>query len=287
VVIARGVVQLSAYIDQLLASFLGPAAVAAMAYAQQLYLLPVSLFGMAISAAELPEMSSATGDAASRAEHLQKRLGSALRRVVFLVVPSAIAFIAIGGPIVALLFQSGRFTANDTIVVWTILAGSALGLSAGTQGRLLSSAFYALGDPKPPLHAALVRVAFTAILGWALALPLRDSFGYSAAWGAFGLTASAGFAAWIEFLLLDHWLGKRIGKVPIPTKLGLGCLAASVVAGAAGYGAAHVAASFGTRPWMTAAAAIPVFGIVYLGIMLVAKVPETTALTRFVRRGRR
>src|SRR4051812_29892629 len=163
IVLGRGSVQLSGYIDQALASYLGEGMVAAMSYAQILYLLPVSLFGMAVSAAELPEMSSATGDEAERAAHLQRRLAPALRRVVFLVVPSAIAFIAIGGPIVALLFQGGRFNAGDTRVVWILLAGSAIGLSAGTQGRLLASAFYALGDPTRPLRAALVRVAITGV----------------------------------------------------------------------------------------------------------------------------
>ena len=166
VVIGRGSVQISGYIDQLLASYLGNA-VAAMSVAQILYLLPVSLFGMAVSAAELPEMSSTTGGDAARAEHLQRRLAGSLRRVVFLVVPSAVAFVAIGRSIVALLFQTGRFNAADTRTVWIILAGSAIGLSAGTQGRLLGSAFYALGDTRSPLRAALVRVAITAALGWA------------------------------------------------------------------------------------------------------------------------
>ncbi len=198
ILLGRGSVQLSGYIDQVIASYLGESIVAAMGYAQTLYLLPISLFGMAVSAAELPEMSSATGDEAARAEQLRTRLRIALRRVVFLVVPSAVAFVAIGGAIIALLYQNGRFGEHDTNVVWIILSGSALGLSAGTQGRLLGAAFYALGDPKPPLRAAVVRVAFTGSLGWAFALPLRDAFGYSAAWGAFGLTASAGFAAWIE-----------------------------------------------------------------------------------------
>lgn len=229
-------------------------------------------------------MSSATGDAAARAEHLQQRLASALRRVVFLVVPSAIAFIAIGGPIIALLFQSGRFDARDTTIVWIILAGSALGLSAGTQGRLLGSAFYALGDPTKPLHAALVRVAITGAVGWLFALPIRDWLGYSPAWGAFGLTASAGFAAWVEFLLLRRWLAQRIGRVPIPTRLGLGALAAAVPAGALAYGAAYMATKLGAHGWQSAVAAIPVFGGVYLGIMIVAKVPEATALARRVLR---
>ena len=60
--LSRGVVQLSAYIDQVLASYLGAQAVAAMGYAQMLYTLPVSLFGMSISSAELTEMSRARGD---------------------------------------------------------------------------------------------------------------------------------------------------------------------------------------------------------------------------------
>jgi putative peptidoglycan lipid II flippase len=281
VLLGRGSVQISGLIDQGLASFLERGIVGAMSNAQTLYLLPVSLFGMAVSAAELPEMSSATGDDAARAEHLQTRLRSALRRVVFLVVPSAVAFVAIGRPIVALLFQSGRFGAHDTDVVWMILAGSALGLSAGTQGRLLNSAFYALHDTRRPLYAALVRVTITAVAGWALVLPLRHAFGYADVWGAFGLTASAGFGAWIEFLLLDRWLGKRIGKVPIPGKLGLGALAAASLAGALGFGAWHV---IGGR-FVGSLAAIAVFGIVYLGVMSAAKVPEAAAFTRrFMRR---
>jgi putative peptidoglycan lipid II flippase len=280
-------VQLSGYVDQVLASYLGTGIVTAMSNAQTLYLLPVSLFGMAVSAAELPEMSSATGGEAAAATHLQDRLRGALRRVVFLVVPSAVAFVAIGHSIVALLYQTGRFHAADTQVVWIILAGSALGLSAGTQGRLLGSAFYALGDPTPPLRAALVRVAITGALGWAFALPLRHALGYAAPWGAFGLTASAGLAAWIEFLLLRRWLARRIGEVPIPVRLGLGALGAALVAGGLGYGAGELTDALGAPAWLSAIAAIGVFGVAYLGAMIAARVPEASAFTRRLRRGRR
>jgi putative peptidoglycan lipid II flippase len=209
------------------------------------------------------------------------RLRGALRRVVFLVVPSAVAFVAIGGPIVSLLVQSGRFTAQDTTIVWIILAGSAVGLSAATQGRLLGSAFYALGDTHRPLYAALVRVAITGIAGVAFALPLRHVFGYSEAWGAFGLTASAGFGGWIEFLLLDRWLGRRIGKVPVPGKLGFGALAVASLAGAAGFGVTHVVPGRVVGSIL----AIVVFGVIYLGVMAIAQVPEANALfRRFTRR---
>jgi len=286
ILLGRGSVQLSSYVDQVLASFLGAGLLTAISNAQTLYLLPVSLFGMAVSAAELPEMSSATGSDAVRAEHLQNRLRGSLRRIVFLVVPSAVAFVAIGRSIVALLFQTGRFGAADTEVVWIILAGSALGLSAGTQGRLLGSAFYALGDPKAPLRAALVRVAFTGVLGWLFVLPLRHQLGYSPTWGAFGLTASAGFAAWIEFLLLRRWLTRRIGPVPIPARLGLGALGAAVIAGGLGYAAAQLATAIDAPSWLASLAAITVFSLGYLGIMVIARVPEARAFTRRLRRRR-
>ena len=286
VLLGRGSVQLSGYIDQVLSSYLGESIVAAMSFAQTLYLLPVSLFGMAVSAAELPEMSSALGDERARAEHLQARLASALRRVVFLVVPSAVAFLLIGGPIVALLFQSGRMGARDSEIVWIILAGSAIGLSAGTQGRLLGSAFYALGDPKPPLYAALVRVAITGTCGWAFALPVREWLDYAPVWGAFGLTASAGFAAWIEFLLLSRWLARRIGKLPIPMRLGVGAFVAAAVAGAIAYGAACAVDRLGAKDWAGALVAIPLFGAIYLAIMIAAKVPEAGAFSRRLLRTR-
>ena len=276
IVLSRGSVQVSSFIDQTLASGLGNGIVAAMSNAQTLYLLPVSLFGMSISASELPEMSESTH------EEIRNRLRIALRRVVFLVVPSAVAFVTIGGSIVSLLFQSGRFGAQDSTIVWIILSGSAIGLSAGTQGRVLNSAFYAIKQPRPPLYAALVRITITGLAGAAITYPLRDAFGYSGTWGAFGLTASAGVGAWIEFVLLDWMLGKRIGKVPVPGKLGLGALAAAAVAGAAGFGVAHLT----SHRILGSVLAIGVFGILYLGIMSVAKVPEAGAFTRRIRRRR-
>jgi putative peptidoglycan lipid II flippase len=81
VFVSRGVVQLSAYVDSLLASLLPTGAVAALAYAQTIYLLPVSLFGMSVSASELPEMSSAVGGDEEVAAYLRGRLVGGLRRI--------------------------------------------------------------------------------------------------------------------------------------------------------------------------------------------------------------
>ena len=79
VFVGRGVVQISAYVDTLLASWLPMGAVSALSYAQILYLLPVSLFGMSVSASELPHMSGTLGSEEEVAAVLRRRLNSGLR----------------------------------------------------------------------------------------------------------------------------------------------------------------------------------------------------------------
>ena len=85
---------------------------------------------MAISAAELPAMSRAVGTDAEIAAYLRSRLDAGLERIAFFIVPSAIALFALGDLIGYLLLQSGVWHKSDTIWVWQILAGSAIGLLA-------------------------------------------------------------------------------------------------------------------------------------------------------------
>jgi putative peptidoglycan lipid II flippase len=193
-VVTRGVVQLSAYIDQVLASYLGAASVAAMAYAQTVYTLPVSLFGMAISATALTEMSRATGTREEIVHALEARLTVGIRRMAFYVVPSAVAFVVLGDVVTAMLFQTGHFGRSDSRFVWFILAGSAVGLVATTQSRLFISAFWALGNTRTPLGIACFRVALTALLGFIVVFPLRSLFALDAVYCSASLTASAGVA---------------------------------------------------------------------------------------------
>lgn len=215
ILMSRGVVQLSAYVDAMIASFLGPEIVAAMGYAQNIYLLPISLFGMSISAAELPSMASVVGSAAEIEAKLREKLTRSLSRVAYFVIPSVVALGALGDVVVATIFQTGHFTRSDVNLVWMILAGAVIGLLATTQGRLCSTAFYALRDTRKPLRFATIRVVITALAGYAFALPLRKAFNLGPVFGAAGLTATAGVAGWIEFLLLRRALWARIGKFSV------------------------------------------------------------------------
>jgi len=233
VFVSRGVVQISAYVDALLASFLPNGAVAALANAQTLYLLPVSLFGMSVSAAELPQMSGALGSDREVADLLRKRLDAGLRQIAFFVVPSSAAFLFLGNVIVGAIYQTGRFQSADTTYVWSILAGSTVGLLASTLGRLYSSTYYALRDTRTPLRYAILRVALTTVLGYVCAIPLPPALGIAPRWGVAGLTISAGIASWVEFTLLRVTLNQRIGRTGLPrdvlAKLWLAALAGSAV----------------------------------------------------------
>jgi putative peptidoglycan lipid II flippase len=232
VFVSRGVVQISAYVDSFLASFLPDGAVAALGYAQTLNQLPVSLFGMAISAAELPAMSSALGTDAEISEALRKRLLRGLQRIAYFVVPSAVAFLVLGDVVVATIYKSGIFTGHDVKFVWGVLAGSAVGLLATTSGRLYSSAFYALRDTRTPLRFAIIRVTLTLVLGYLFALPLPALLNIDRKWGVAGLTLSAGMAGWVEFTLLRRSLHRRIGRVESsPTYVAKLWVAASLASG--------------------------------------------------------
>lgn len=262
VFVSRGVVQISGYIDALLASFLPTGAVSALAYAQTLYLLPVSLFGMSVSAAELPTMSSALGSADEIAATLRRRLSQGLEHIAFFVVPSATAFVILGNVVVATIYRSGQFQARDVTYVWAVLAGSAVGLLASTSGRLYSSAFYALRNTRTPLKFAVIRVVLTLGLGYLCALPLPPLLGIDRRWGVAGLTLSAGIAGWIEFVLLRHALHKQIGVVPYSISRVLKLWTAAIASALIAY-ALKIVLPFHSSLLIGAAVLIP-YGILYL-----------------------
>jgi len=172
VFVGRGVVQISAYVDAWIASFLIAGSVAALTYAQNLSVLPVSLFGMSVSAAELPAMSSLRGDETAIAAAMRQRLDAGMRRIAFWIVPSAMAFLAIGDVVAGVIYQNGKFNRDVAVWVWGILAGSAVGLLATTLGRLYASSLYALRDTKTPFRFAVSEQGWTSrhrpLLGWTI-----------------------------------------------------------------------------------------------------------------------
>jgi len=282
VFVSRGVVQISAFVDVVLAGLISPQAIAALTYAQSLYTLPVSLFGMSVSAAELPAMSSELGTSEEVAVQLRRRLNAGLNRIAFFIVPSAMAMLALGDVITAVLYQTGEFNRGATYYVWGILAGSTIGLLASTLGRLYASTYYALHDTRTPLRYAFVRVTLAALLGYFCAIPLPRLLAIDPKWGAAGLTAFSGVAGWVEFALLRRTLNRRIGRTGLTAgymaRLWLGAALGAAVGWAIklGIGEQH--------PVVVATLVIVPYGLTYFAITAALKVTEAnTVLGRALR----
>lgn len=313
-VAARGVVQVSAYVDLALASLVSARAVSVLTYSQTIALLPISLFGMSISAAELPEMSAdAVKSVEERNSALKERLKAGLERMSFFVVPSAVAFLLLGDLLCGVLLESGKFTAKDSRLGWYILLGSGVALLAQTSGRLFSSTLYALKDTKTPFRFAIIRVTLGVSLGFVSVQWAAGALGLPADLAVVFLTLTTSVTAWLEMTLLKRAVAKQLGGVPsILGRLVRLWMAAFVAGGVALVIKYALTVHFGARPaaleewggqllafplvpelkvWrfdlstlVTSTALIGVFGATYFVLTATLGVPQAGAVLRRVLR---
>jgi putative peptidoglycan lipid II flippase len=282
-VVGRGAAQLSAYIDTMIASALLEGSMTILANVQTLYMLPVSLFGMSVSAAELPSMAGEAVQGDGSTGRLRARLDRGLGRILFFVLPSAVAFVVVGDAIGALVFQGGRFGRAETGWLWGTLAASAVGLLATTLGRLYTSALYALHDARTPQRIALVRLTVGAILGALGALWVTDALALDPRWKVAALVLGSGSAAWLELALLRRAVADRLGPSPTPA----GGAVLRVCAAAAVASAVVVllrTMGLDTRAPISAALVVVAFGVAYAGSALALRIPEANALIIALRR---
>lgn len=279
VVLGRGVVQVSGWLDQLIASFATAGAASVLFYAQNIALLPVSVFGMAVSASELTEMSGRSSDKVEQAIH--ERLQGGLRAIAWFVVPSSVALLVLGDVLAGAVLQTGQFQRSDTVWVWAVLAGSSVGLLAGTLGRLYNSAWYALHDTRTPVRIALLRIVIAAVLGSTAALLVPDWIGIEPKWGVAGLTLSASVAAWVEFALLRRALNARIGWTGLPNGFIPRLWGAALMAGAVGFG---IKIRLGaTHPMLLAVIVFAAYGVLYFGMTSLFGISESGAALQRIR----
>jgi putative peptidoglycan lipid II flippase len=299
-IMGRGVVQLSSWADVFLASLLVVGSVTVMTAALTLYMLPISLFGMSVAAAELPELArQRQADPAV----IRDRARAGIERISFYVVPSVVAFLLLGDVVVGALYQRGQFTATDTLWVWITLSGFAIGLLATTTSRLFSSTYFALRDTRTPARIATVRVVLTVVLGVALMLAFEgvrvQKWGLDLTvpagplgWvrvggkplGVFGLALGAGIAGWVEWWMLRSNLKGRIGSVGARAGVLVRMFAAALAGAAAAWALRWVVPVEGIDPALRAIPILGAFGVVYLGLASVFGLEETAVFTRRLKR---
>lgn len=312
VVTGRGVVQLLSYVELALASLLAYGAVSSLGYAQRLYVLPISLFGMSVAASELPDLA---GDSFREQTAMTGRLRSGLARIAFYVTPTILVFVVLGDLVVGALLGLEPLSVD---LVWLVLIAYSVGLLSNTSSRLCQSALYAVGDTKGPAVIAATRVALAAAVGGLLMLqldrvalvapglpaglqvvreglptlaPLSNAVrerllesGNELRLGAVGLAVAAGASSWLEFALLRRRLRARLN---VRVRVGGGQLGRTLAATGV---AAMVAISArfllgGLRPLLAAPLACGVTGLAYLAAARMLNVAELTgvlqALSRF------
>jgi putative peptidoglycan lipid II flippase len=172
-----------------------------LSYAFRFMQFPIGVFGVAIATAALPPLSRSSAQADY--QEFRQTLAHSLALVFLLCIPSAVGLAVLGRPIIALIFEHGRFTAFDTIQTANALAAYAVGLAGYAAVKVLSPAFYALGDARTPMLISLGSIAVNYVINSLLVGPF----------GHVGLAFSTSAVALVNFLLLALLIRRRVGPL--------------------------------------------------------------------------
>ena len=234
-IIGTAAVQINVFVNTNFASSIIDPATGAVAngpvswlsYAFRFMQFPIGVFGVAIATASLPPLSRSSAQADYNV--FRQVLAHSLGLVFLLCVPSAVGLAVLGRPIVALIFEHGRFTAFDTAQTGDALAAYSIGLAGYAAVKVLSPAFYALGDARTPMLISLGSIALNYVMNSLLVGPL----------GHVGLAFSTSTVALANFILLALFMRRRIGRLD-GSRLGMTllriCAASAAMAAAAWLG---------------------------------------------------
>ncbi|MBI4457055.1 MAG: murein biosynthesis integral membrane protein MurJ [Acidobacteria bacterium] len=263
---------------QLAASIPGDGPVSWLNYAFRLIYLPIGLFGVAIATVNLREASV---DAARRdMAALKHTLANSLKMVMLLNIPSTFGLIILSHPIIAMLYQRGKFTAADTTATAHALVAYSLGLFAYSCVKIFVPTFYALNDTRTPMRISMMAVVLNIFFNVALIRPL----------GYIGLALGTSVTSWLNLALLTYEFRRKMGPFENRERLStafLRCTLAScgmaVVAFAAYYA---VPAAWGnqTLPLATIVVAIICLACgVYAWLCVLLRIPEIEVLWEALR----
>jgi putative peptidoglycan lipid II flippase len=231
-IIGAAAVQINVFVNTSFASAIVDPATGAIAngpvswlnYAFRFMQFPIGVFGVAIATATLPTLSRSTAN--PDYGEFRQTLAHSLALVFLLCIPSAVGLAVLAQPIVALVFEHGRFTAFDTAQTANALAAYAVGLAGYGAIKVLSPAFYALGDARTPMLISLGSIAVNYVMNSLLVGPF----------GHVGLAFSTSAVALVNFLLLALLMRRRLGRLDGRTlavtavKIALASAALAVVA---------------------------------------------------------
>lgn len=198
--------QLNIFVSQAIASSFREGSVSWLQYAFRLMQLPIGLFGVAVATVSLPALSRAA--VRQDVPAVRSTLSEAVRLVLLLTIPSAVFLAVMAQPILALLFQHGRFQASDTTATAGALIMYCVGLPSFAAVGIFTRAFYAMGDTKTPVRSTFVAVGVNLVLNLLFVGPLA---GLGLAHRGLALATSA--TSLINLAQLSFQLRRRLGGI--------------------------------------------------------------------------
>ncbi len=290
-------------------SFIGQGAVTALQGSVRLFLVPVGVFGNALSMAIFPRLSQQAGT--GRMDDFKTTLVRGINTTFAFSLPSLMVCILLGVPIVRALFGGGKFTVADCEATAYALTFYAIGLPGHTAVQTITRGYYSLKDTKTPLYVGLFSVLFITIpfcigllnlhsftiniLQWHISMkPLMWLFRVSPfcamgiiarplSFGGIALAVSvATLFNYFALLGLLKWRVKGIAIMPVVFSM-LRVSAATAIAGAACFALMKWVVA-GLDPMIQMFAGLAVSGLIFIGAGKVFKVSEIDEMLDMVKK---
>ena len=189
--------QINLLLDTILASFLQTGSVSWLYYSDRLAELPLGIFGIAIATVILPSLSRQ--HASQSKQEFSNTLDWALRIVILMGVPAALALIVLAEPLLTALFYYGALTQNDVFMSALSLRAYALGLLAFMLIKVLAPGYFSRQDMKTPVKIGIWAMSANMVFNLILIWPLQHT----------GLALATAISSWMNALWLLSGLVKR------------------------------------------------------------------------------
>jgi len=268
--------QLNVTLVLVVAFCVSPQIVASFNYAVRLMELPQGMFGISLATYLLPTLSSLAAE--KNYPEFRATLRHGVGSLLFLNLIAVILLVVLAEPIVRLIYEHGKFTADSTIRATRALQCLAPGLVAFSTVNIFARAFYALGDTKTPMKISIFCLALNLGLAVVLVEPLRQ--------GGLGIANTATSICNVGLLIFA--LRKKLGKLEMEAtqKTILPLAFAGIIAGAiAWFGWQFWENKFGheTIALKIGAVFVPagMAGGIYWLIALICKIPAAQEMTAF------
>ncbi len=196
-VIGLAAYNLNVLVATFFASTVGSGAISAVNYAWLIVMMPLGLFGMAISTAVFPRLAE---QAARDDGELPDTVARALRLILYLTIPASLGLMILAPSLTAFLLRGGAFDASSSDLVVGALVFYALGLFAHAGIEILSRGYYALSDTRTPVTFAVMSMAINLVLSAVLVGPFEIN----------GLALALSIATIVEFGFLWRTLAGRL-----------------------------------------------------------------------------